>query len=87
MTASQTNQTPQPDLDPSGMPRLDPATLRGRVAAFLDTAAVRQGITAVILFNALLLGMETSASIMAVAGEVIVALDTACLAIFVPRSR
>ncbi|MDP5307783.1 ion transporter [Paracoccus spongiarum] len=40
-------------------------------------------ITAVILFNALILGLETSASVMARAGGLILALDRLCLAIFV----
>ena len=58
-------------------------TSRERVARFMDQAWVRQGIIGVILFNAILLGMETSYEIMAVAGPLIIALDTACLAIFV----
>jgi voltage-gated sodium channel len=37
----------------------------------------------VILFNAVILGLETSESVMNTAGGLIVALDTACLAIFV----
>ena len=74
---------PEPDLDSSGMPRPDPATLRGKVAAFIDRPLIRQGITGVILFNAVILGMETSGTIMATAGDVIVALDTLCLTVFV----
>ncbi len=58
-------------------------TLRDRIAAFLDLSIVRNGVIAVIVFNAVLLGMETSTEIMAVAGPLIIALDTACLAIFV----
>jgi voltage-gated sodium channel len=58
-------------------------TNRERVARFMDQAWVRQGIIGVIVFNAILLGMETSYEIMAVAGPLIIALDTACLAIFV----
>ena len=57
--------------------------MRARVAAFLDQAWVRNGIIAVILFNAVLLGMETSPEIMGAAGPLILALDAACLAIFV----
>nr|WP_243730888.1 ion transporter [Rubellimicrobium sp. CFH 75288] len=38
---------------------------------------------AVILFNAVLLGLETSPRIMAVAGRLILALDALCLSIFV----
>ena len=56
---------------------------REQTAAFLDKAWVRNGIIGVILFNAVLLGMETSGTIMDVAGPVIIALDTLCLTIFV----
>ena len=58
-------------------------TSRERVALFLDQAWVRQGIIGVILFNAVLLGLETSGTIMGVAGPAIIALDTACLTVFV----
>ncbi|WP_333828899.1 ion transporter [Pararhodobacter sp.] len=58
-------------------------TLREKTAEFLERPIVRNGVIAVILFNALLLGLETSAEVMAVAGPVIIALDMACLAIFV----
>ena len=40
-------------------------------------------ITAVIIFNAILLGMETSPTVMEAAGPVIVTLDSLCLTIFV----
>ncbi|MCC1482617.1 ion transporter [Roseibaca sp. Y0-43] len=56
---------------------------RASVAAFLDQSWVRNGVIGVILFNAVLLGMETSGPIMAVASPVILALDKLCLAIFV----
>ena len=56
---------------------------REQTAAFLEKPWVRNGIIGVILFNAVLLGMETSGTIMGVAGPVIVALDTLCLTIFV----
>ena len=59
------------------------STSRQKVALFLDQAWVRNGIIGVILFNAVLLGMETSYAIMEVAGPAIIALDTACLSIFV----
>ena len=58
-------------------------TLRSKIAAFLDTAFVRNFIIAVILFNAVILGLETSNPVMALAGPVILFLDAACLAIFV----
>lgn len=56
---------------------------RQRVAAFLELKMVQNGVIAVILFNAVLLGMETSPTLMAAAGPVIIGLDTLCLSIFV----
>lgn len=56
---------------------------RARLDAFLSRGAVRQFIIGVIIFNAVLLGMETSQTLMARFGGLIVALDTACLAFFV----
>jgi voltage-gated sodium channel len=68
----------------NGLPmRTQTMTARERVALFLDQAWVRNGIIGVILFNAVILGLETSYEIMAVAGPLILALDAACLAIFV----
>ncbi|MCL4675676.1 MAG: ion transporter [Pararhodobacter sp.] len=49
----------------------------------MASSVVRNGILAVILFNAVLLGLETSVSAMATAGPLIQVLDAACLAIFV----
>ena len=50
---------------------------------WLEGAHVRNFILAVILINAVVLGLETSRPVMALAGPVIVALDQVCLAIFV----
>lgn len=58
-------------------------TARQRLAAWLDRPSVQNTIFGVILFNAVLLGMETSASLMAATGPLILALDRACLAFFV----
>lgn len=58
-------------------------TLRQTTAAFLERPIVQNGVMGVILFNAVLLGLETSYEAMAVAGPLIIALDMACLAIFV----
>ena len=58
-------------------------TLRQKTTAFLETNRVRNFIVAVIVFNAVILGMETSDRIMAAAGGVIMILDRLCLAIFV----
>ena len=56
---------------------------RAKTAAFLDQPWVRNGIIVVIIFNAILLGMETSDTLMAIAGPLILGLDAACLTIFV----
>ncbi|TVQ03877.1 MAG: ion transporter [Roseinatronobacter sp.] len=56
---------------------------REKTAAFLDQPWVRNGIIVVIIFNAILLGMETSDTLMAIAGPLILGLDAACLTIFV----
>ena len=57
--------------------------VRAQLADWLDRPPIRNAIIGVILFNAVILGLETSPSIMAVAGPLILALDKACLAIFV----
>ena len=49
----------------------------------LESAGVRKFITAVILFNAVILGLETSDVVMASVGVLIGVLDRVCLAIFV----
>ena len=56
---------------------------RARIASLLDRPLTQNIIMGVILFNAVLLGMETSPEIMSRFGPLIVALDTACLAFFV----
>jgi len=58
-------------------------TERTRLKEFLDRAAVRNTILGVILFNAILLGMETSQTLMDRWGHIIRLLDMACLAVFV----
>ncbi|WP_136442587.1 ion transporter [Pacificoceanicola onchidii] len=58
-------------------------TIRERLGAILDKPATRNTITAVILFNAVILGLETSKTLMDAAGGLIVTLDRLCLAIFV----
>ncbi|MFN3145062.1 MAG: ion transporter [Paracoccaceae bacterium] len=57
--------------------------VRQTLADWLDKAIVRNAILGVILFNAILLGLETSERAMAQAGPLIRALDLACLTIFV----
>ena len=58
-------------------------TLRQKTTQFLETAVVRNSIICVILFNAVLLGLESSVTVMNFAGGLINKLDTICLAIFV----
>lgn len=54
-----------------------------KLLGFVESTGFSRFITGVILVNAVLLGMETSPTLMDRAGPLIVALDTICLAIFV----
>ncbi len=56
---------------------------RIKLARWLETPAVTNGVLAVIIFNAVILGLETSEPLMTRFGAVIVALDKVCLAVFV----
>lgn len=56
---------------------------RSALGNWLERPLVRNVIIGVILFNAVILGLETSTQAMAAAGPLILALDSACLAIFV----
>lgn len=58
-------------------------SMRDRVTALVDRAGFRHFILAVILFNAAILGLETSGPAMAQAGGLIQLLDQICLSIFV----
>lgn len=58
-------------------------TLRDQTAAFLARPTVTQFIMGVIVFNAILLGLETSQTVMRWVGGLIHILDTLCLVIFV----
>ena len=53
------------------------------LSTFLESSRIRNIILYVILFNAVILGLETSDAVMARAGELILTLDRICLAIFV----
>jgi len=57
--------------------------MQARVREWVESPRIRNAILAVILFNAVVLGMETSKPIMAASGGLIETLDTICLAIFV----
>ncbi len=56
---------------------------RETLASWLESRLVGNFIIGVILFNAVLLGLDTSKQAMAVAGNLVNILDTLCLAIFV----
>ncbi|MEX3017403.1 ion transporter [Gymnodinialimonas hymeniacidonis] len=56
---------------------------RTRLANFVESARVRNFIIGVIIFNAIILGLETSDPVMASYGSLIHALDRLCLSIFV----
>jgi len=58
-------------------------TLRHKTSLFIDGPFFRNFIIGVIIFNAIILGLETSDRVMAQWGSVIYALDTLCLVIFV----
>ena len=57
--------------------------LRERLDVLIHRRSVQAVITGVILFNALILGLETSATVMARFGPLILFLDALCLSIFV----
>ena len=58
-------------------------TAQQRVANWLDQAWVGNLILGVIIFNAIILGFETSASIMSRVGWLILLLDKLCLLVFI----
>lgn len=57
--------------------------LRARIGRFVDRPMVQNFILGVILFNAVILGLETSKTAMEAAGPILLTLDAICLAIFV----
>ncbi len=58
-------------------------TLTSRLKAFIEAPATQKFIIAVIVINAVVLGLETSPSIMATIGGPLIFLDVAALCIFV----
>ncbi len=60
-----------------------PAPPRERLRAFIQHGRVQGVILALILVNAVILGLETVPSVMAVYGETLIALDKAILSVFV----
>ena len=59
------------------------APWRRALRGFLDRRAVQQGVIVLIVVNAVILGLETSAGVMVAAGGLLAALDRVILAIFV----
>ena len=57
-------------------------TFRARLSEILDRPIVQNSIIAVIVVNAITLGMETSATLMDAAGWLILGIDRICLTIF-----
>lgn len=57
--------------------------MRSVLANWLEKPLIRNGIIGVIILNAIVLGMETSPTLMASAGDVILMIDRICLSIFV----
>ena len=60
-----------------------PTDSRARLGAWLQSPAIQNGIIGLILLNAVVLGLETSGSVMAAIGPQLVLLDRALLAVFV----
>ena len=58
-------------------------TLRDKLKALFERSIVRNAIMGVIIFNAIILGLETSDFVMDRAGGLILLLDKICLGIFV----
>ncbi len=58
-------------------------TLTGRLRAFIEAPATQNFIIAVIVVNAIVIGLETSPSVMARVGGLLIFLDLAALSIFV----
>jgi voltage-gated sodium channel len=56
---------------------------RGRLGAWVESSRIQRFLIALIVVNAVILGMETSPSLMARWGELLVALDRIILAVFV----
>lgn len=62
---------------------LDPASWRARAGRWVESARVQQAIILLIVLNAVILGLETSASVMEYAGPWLVMTDRIILAVFV----
>jgi voltage-gated sodium channel len=69
------------DAVPS-LPLRPPGDHRARLAGLLDSPRVRAALMWVILFNAAVLGLETSPAVMARIGNLLLLLDRLCLLVF-----
>lgn len=56
---------------------------RANLAAWIDSPRVQYFITAVIILNGIILGLETSSRIMDACGGLLIAIDKICLTIFI----
>ena len=61
----------------------EPSSLRHRIGLLVESDRFQHAIVAVIVLNAVVLGLETSPAAMAAAGPLLVALDMLSLAVFV----
>ena len=69
-----------PNADMTGLPARD---RRQQVRAWIEQPRVQNFVIFLILLNAVLLGLETSAGAMAAAGQLILGIDRAILVVFV----
>ena len=60
-----------------------PDTWQNRLIARLESRGVQRTVTCLIIINAIVLALETSATAMALAGDLLIALDRTILAVFV----
>lgn len=59
------------------------APLRIRIARWVESRAIQGFVLAVIIFNSVLLGLETSDTVMQAIGPWLITLDRLCLAVFI----
>ncbi|PZR53402.1 ion transporter [Xylanimonas oleitrophica] len=74
---------PARDLPPAPAAGPGGASWRSRLGDWVESTQVQRVVITVILVNAVVLGLETSAGLMAAAGGVLRTIDTVCLAVFV----
>lgn len=68
---------------PSPGTATDPAPWRQRLGDWVESSTIERLVIAVILINAVVLGMETSPALMDAFGPLLIGIDAACLVIFV----